>query len=244
MSQNPEPAFPLREKRVVVIGGTTGIGFAIAELASSLGAKVVVGSRSLDKVGAAIKRLPGSTGHAVDLADETSVIRFFEGVGAYDHLAVTAGDWDTPMFGSIRDLDFEQAKGLLTVRFWGVLAAVKHGIRTIAADGSITLTSGLLAQRPRPGTVMATALGGALEHLAKALAMDLAPIRVNAVSPGLILTDVVKQRSSAAVEAMVAPLPLPRTGTPHEAAKAYTYLMTNGYATGQVLAVEGGGLLI
>jgi NAD(P)-dependent dehydrogenase (short-subunit alcohol dehydrogenase family) len=148
------------------------------------------------------------------------------------------------MFGSTKDLDLIQAKDLLTIRFWGVLAAVKHAVRTIVADGSITLTSGVLAERPRPGTVMATAIGGAVEHLAKALAMDLAPVRVNAVSPGLILTDVVKQRPLATLNAMVAPLPLPRTGTPHEAAKAYVYLMANGYATGQILAVEGGGLLI
>ena len=80
-----------------------------------------------------------------------------------------------------------------TCVFWGTLAAVKHGCRTIAEDGSITLTSGVLSQRPMKGAPMTTAVGGAVEHLARGLAMDLAPVRVNVVSPGLILTDQVKK---------------------------------------------------
>jgi NAD(P)-dependent dehydrogenase (short-subunit alcohol dehydrogenase family) len=244
MSRNAETAPGLEGKRVVVVGGTSGIGFAVAELACAQGATVVVGSRNQANVEAAIGRLPRASGQVVNLRDEASVAKFFESVGAFDHLAITAGDWDAPMFGSTRDLDLARAKDLLTVRFWGTLLAVKQACGTIARDGSITLTGGLLAQRPRQGTVMATALAGAVEYLTKGLAMDLAPLRVNAVSPGLILTDVVKQRPEATLKAMVAHQPLPRAGTPEEAAKAYVYLMLNGYATGQTLAVDGGGLLV
>jgi NAD(P)-dependent dehydrogenase (short-subunit alcohol dehydrogenase family) len=239
-----DAALSLDGKRVVVIGGATGIGFAICELACELGATIVVGSRNEANVTSAVKRLQGATGRTVDLRDEASVAGFFGELGAFDHLAITAGDWDRPMFGSTRDLDLTQARELFSVRFWGVLAAVKHGCRTIAQDGSITLTSGVLAHRPRKGTAVATAVGGAVEHLTRGLAMDLAPVRVNAVCPGLVLTEHVKQMPAARLNAMVEALPVPRGATPAEAARAYIYFMLNGYATGQVLPVDGGGLLV
>jgi len=232
-------------KRVVVIGGASGIGFAVAELARAQGAAVVVASRNEANVSAAAGRLPGAVGRTVDLRDEASVAGFFTQLGAFDHLAITAGDWDIPMFASTRDLDLDQAKAGLAVRFWGVLAAVKHGCRTIAQDGSITLTSGMLVHRPMKGAPLATAVGGAVEYLAHGLAVDLAPVRVNAVCPGLILTDHVKQTMpEAMLQAFVSRQPLPRCASPQEAATAYVYLMLNGYATGQVLPVDGGGLVV
>ena len=238
-------AMSLDGKRVVVIGGATGIGFAISELACELGAAIVIGSSNEANVSAAAERLLGATGRTVDLRDEASVSGFFAKIGAFDHLVITAGDWGGPMFVSTQDLDLTQARELLTVRFWGVLAAVKHGCRTIAQDGSITLTSGMLAHRPTKGAPMATALAGAVEHLTRGLAIDLAPVRVNAVCPGLILTDhVLKQMPEAMLRLIVAPLPVPRGGSPAEAANAYVYLMLNGYATGQILPVDGGGMVV
>lgn len=234
----------LKGKRVVIIGGASGIGFAIAELAGALGATVVIASSNLARVTTATERLSGVTGYQVDLRNEASVVDFFAEVGPFDHLAITAGDWSGSMFGAVKELDLIQARELLEVRFWGMIAAVKHGSRSIAQDGSITLTSGLLTHRPRKGTPLATAMGGAVEHLTLGLAMDLAPVRVNAVSPGLILTEHVQQRPEASVQAMVASLPLPRGGTPREAAQAYVYLMQNAYVTGQILSIDGGGLLV
>jgi len=239
-----DTAMSLEGKRVVVIGGTSGIGFAVAELARAQGAAVVIGSSAGTNVDAAVERLSGATGRAVDLRDEASVNGFFGELGAFDHLAITAGDWGAPMFAPTRDLDLTRAREFFTVRFWGALAAVKHACHSIAQDGSITLTSGVLSQRPRKGAPLATALGGAVEHLARGLAMDLAPVRVNAVCPGLVLTEHVKQMPEERLLSMVAPLPVPRAATPAEAAKAYVYLMLNAYATGQVLPVDGGGLLI
>ena len=235
-------AMSLEGKRVVVIGGATGIGFAVAELAREQGASVVIGSSTNVAVG--VERLPGATGHLVDLRDEASVIDFFKKVGAFDHLAVTAGDWGGPMMASLQDLDLTQARDLFTVRFWGALAAAKYSGRTIAQDGSITLTSGMLGHRPIKGTPVAAALSGAVEHLTGGLAIDLAPVRVNAVCPGYILTEQLKQMPEAMLQSVVGPLPIPRAATPAEAAKAYVYLMLNSYATGQVLPVDGGGLLV
>ena len=114
----------------------------------------------------------------------------------------------------------------------------------VAAGGSVTLTGRMLAHRRGKGTVMATTMAGAIEFLARGLAMDLAPVRVNAVCLGLILTEIVKQRPGTALQAMVALLPVPRAASPTEAAMAYVYLMTNAYVTGQILPVDGGGMLV
>ena len=239
-----DAAMSLDGKRVIVIGGASGIGFAVAALAREVGAEVVIASSTAAKVDAAVGRLSGTTGGAVDLRSETSVSRFFETIGAFDHLAITAGDWGGAMFAATRDLDLATARDGLEVRFWGVLAAVKHASRTIAPNGSITLTSGMLAHRPRKGASLATAIGGAVEHLARGLAVDLAPVRVNAVCPGMILTDIVKQMPPERLQTYVGGLPLPRAASPTEAATAYVYLMLNGYVTGQIVPVDGGGGLV
>ncbi len=232
-------------KRVVVIGGGSGIGFAVAELAREVGAEVVIASSRPATINAAVERLPGATGRIVDLRDEASVAGFFKELGGFDHLAITAGDWGGAMFAPTAAIDLAQAQKGLTVRFWGALAAAKHGCRTIAQDGSIALTSGMLAHRPMKGAPIATAVAGAMEHLTRGLAIDLAPVRVNAVCPGVIFTDHVKQTMpEEALRSFVAPLPVPRAGSPAEVAKAYVYLMLNGYATGQILPVDGGGLVV
>lgn len=216
-------------KRVVVIGGASGIGAAIVKVAREVGAETIVGSRR-----------DGS----VDVRDEASVAAFFGKIGAFDHLAITAGDWDGPWRGGIVDLDVDATKASLEVRFWGVIKAVKHAARSIAKDGSITLTSGMLVHRPMKGMPVAAAMGGATEFLAKGLAVDLAPVRVNAVCPGLVLTEIVQQMPEAYRKAAVANQAVPRTATPEEAAQAYVYAMLASYVTGQVLPVDGGGLLV
>jgi len=234
----------LSGKRVIVIGGASGIGFAVAALARELGAEVVIASSHPANIDAAVARLPGATCSTVDLRDETSVSRLFANLGAFDHLAITAGDWRGAMFAATRELDLVAARDGLAIRFWGALAAVKHASHTIAPNGSITLTSGMLAHRPSKGAPLAAAIGGAVEHLARGLAVDLAPVRVNAVCPGLVLTEHVKQMPRERLQMYVARLPLPRAASPAEAATAYVYLMLNNYATGQILPVDGGGLVV
>lgn len=234
----------LAGKRVVVIGGTAGIGFAIAMLAREIGADVVVASSHQANIDAALARLDGVTGSAMDLRDESSISRFFDTLGAFDHLAITAGDWDIPIFAPTRDINLMAARDSFTVRFWGALAAVQHACRVIDSTGSITLTSGMLAYRPIKGAPMATAISGAIVHLVHGLAVDLAPLRINVVCPGITLTEQVKQMMPPErLQASVAPLLLPRGATPAEAATAYIYFMLNGYATGQGLPVDGGGSL-
>jgi NAD(P)-dependent dehydrogenase (short-subunit alcohol dehydrogenase family) len=151
--------------RVVVIGGATGIDFAIAEPAHKQGASIVIASSNEENLRTASARLVDASGYAVDLRDESSVRAFFKQIDNFYHLAITAGDRGGPMFVSVHDLDLRQAQQLLSVRFWGALAAVKHCCKTIARDGSITLTSGMIGHRPKIGATLMAAVGRAVEHL-------------------------------------------------------------------------------
>jgi NAD(P)-dependent dehydrogenase (short-subunit alcohol dehydrogenase family) len=236
----------LHAQRVVVIGGSSGIGFAIARGALAEGAIVTIGSSSAANVEAAVARLgAGASGSAVDVRDEASVAAFFEHVGAFDHLAFTAGDWG-PLRGggAIAQLDLAKANATFLVRFWGALTAIKHAQGRISASGSITVTDGVIAHRPRKGAALSTAMAGAIEHLTRALAVELAPVRVNAVCPGYVLTEVFKNVTEDQLRKMTERVPLPRAGAPAEVAEAYLYLMRGGYSTGQVLVVDGGMTLV
>lgn len=228
--------------KVVVIGGASGVGFAVAAAAKAEGAEVVVGSSQAARIEAAAAKL-GAAGRVVDVKDEASVAAFFEAAGPFDHLVFTAGDWGH-MFGPTRDLDIEASKARLEVRFWGAARTAKYATRQIAGEGSITLTGGMLAHRPRPGAPLTTASAHTTEGLAMGLARDLAPVRVNAVCLGLILSEPVQTMGEAAIKGFTAGLPLPRAGTVEEAAEAYLYLMRATYVTGQIVRVDGGGSLV
>jgi NAD(P)-dependent dehydrogenase (short-subunit alcohol dehydrogenase family) len=211
---------------------------------------VIVGSSNPKNVDGATKRLDGNaSGWTVDVRDEASVAAFFERVGAFDHLVYTAGDWSPNRGGGpVKQLDLEGANATFTVRFWGALSAIKHAQGRIANNGSITITDGLIAHRPRKGAALSTAMAGAIEHLTRALAVDLAPLRVNAVCPGFILTEVwagvPEDQRKERFTKMTERLPLPRIGMPDEVAEAYLYLMRGSYSTGQVLIVDGGMALV
>lgn len=234
----------LQEKKVVIIGGASGIGFAVAQAALEDGASVVVASSQAANVDAAVGRLgAGSEGGAVDVRNEADVARFFTEVGAFDHLVFTAGDWGARGGGSLHELDLAAAGAAFTVRFWGAVAAIKHGCRQIAENGSITLTDGMIAHRPWKGAAVASAMAGAIEHLTAGLAVDLAPVRVNAVCPGLVMTDRIRLAPAKQRERLTRftdGQPLARAAEPAEVAQAYLYLMRGGYTTGQVLRVDGG----
>ncbi len=238
------PTDSLHGKKVVIIGGSSGIGFGVAIAARDAGANIVIGSSKAVNVESAIARL-GETaqGSAVNVTDEADVARFFEGIGAFDHLVYTAGDWGGRRPVPPAEWDLAALGALFAVRFWGAVMAVKHSQPTIAQDGSITLTDGALAHRPRKGASVSSAMLAAVEHLARGLAVDLAPVRVNAVCPGLVLTEAVSAMSPEQIQGMTGRQPLPRAGQPAELAEAYLYLMRGTYTTGQVLRVDGGSAL-
>ncbi|HEY0908954.1 MAG TPA: SDR family oxidoreductase [Bradyrhizobium sp.] len=242
-----EVVMSLKDKRIVVLGGTSGLGFATAEAAAREGAQVVVASSSQDRVSRALAALPdGSGGHVVDLTDEAQVSQFFEQLGAFDHLVYTAGD--SLLLNDFASTPLAEARRAFDVRFWGAVTAVKYGAPHIRTGGSIVLTTGIAAQRPPKGWVVPSSILGAMEALTRALATELAPIRVNIVSPGVVKTAKWDQLPGDTKEVLYqdvgAKLLVGRVGEAAEVAETYLYLMRQTYSTGQVVIVDGGGVLV
>jgi NAD(P)-dependent dehydrogenase (short-subunit alcohol dehydrogenase family) len=239
----------LSGKRIMVLGGTSGIGFATADMAASEGAAVVIASSKREHVDRAVARLPeGAEGYAVDLSDEAQMRDFFAQLGAFDHLAFTAGERVPLGPGELGETNLEQARHAFDLRFWGALMAASYGSRQIRPGGSIVLTSGIVGRRPRKGQAVAAAILGAVEALTRALAIELAPIRINAVCPGAVRTEMwtsmPKTAREATFQAIGQSLPVGRVGEAHDLAQAYLYLMREGYSTGQVIVVDGGMTLV
>jgi NAD(P)-dependent dehydrogenase (short-subunit alcohol dehydrogenase family) len=238
----------LDDKRILVVGGGSGIGFAVAEAALAAGAQVVIASSNATKTAAAAARLGNRASAAeLDVTREDKVAAFFANNASFDHIAFTAGDWGGPRRAPLAELDLDQAAALFKVRFWGAVAVAKHGAARLSSGGSLTLTDGMIAHRPQKASAISTAMCGAVEHLTRALAVELAPVRVNAVCPGLIRTgiwdSIPEERREAQLTEMTKRQLLPRPGEPRETAEAYLYLMRGSYTTGQVLYVEGGRAL-
>ena len=237
----------LSGKRVVILGGTSGIGLATAKAAQREGAVIVVASSRRQRVDSALSALRGTAqGEAVDLSDEVQVGAFFDRVGAFDHLVFCAGE--TLHLQTLDKMELDQARGFVNLRFWGAFMAVKYGSPHIRTGGSITLTTGVAALRPRKGWTVAASICGAVEGLTRALAVELAPIRVNAVCPGVVKTELWRDMAEADRVAMYRDigqqLPVGRIGEADDLAQAYLYLMREGYSTGQVIVVDGGAVLV
>ena len=231
---------------ILVVGGGSGIGFAVAQAALSEGAQVTIASTNADKLAAASLRMGGAATALLDITNEAAVAAYFASSGMFDHIVSTAGDWGDGGRGRFADLDMTAAEELFRVRLWGSAILAKHGAARLTADGSLTFTGGMSAYRPAKGSVMATAMAGSLAHLTLGLAKELAPLRVNAVFPGGVATEVyqvLSDSTKAAWQARFGSQPIPRIGEPDEVAQAYLYLMKAGYTTGQILQVDGGSML-
>ncbi|OON68186.1 SDR family oxidoreductase [Hymenobacter sp. CRA2] len=237
----------LADKRVVVLGGTAGIGLATAQAAAAAGATVVVVSSQPERVAQAVAQLPaGATGHAADLTDEARVQELFARVGAFDHLVFTAGD--ALQLGDLAATALDQVRRAFELRYFGALAAVRHAVPRLRPGGSIVLTSGIAALRPGRGWAVGASICGAMDALTRALAVELAPIRVNAVAPGVVKTDLWAPLPAAEREALYAQtgqrLPVGRVGEAADVAQTYLYLLRERFSTGQTIVVDGGAVLV
>jgi NAD(P)-dependent dehydrogenase (short-subunit alcohol dehydrogenase family) len=238
----------LENKRIVILGGTSGIGFAVAEASLLQGAAVVVVSRNRSKVDSALALLDDKKveGRVADLSDECAVESLFRKLGAFDHLVFTAGD--SILEGPINATSFADAKKFFGVRFWGAVLAIRYASASIRSEGSVVLTSSTLPKRPMPGLAIGASISAATEALAAALAVELAPIRVNVVAPGIIRTELWNRLPEEQRENYFAvrgkALPLGRVGKPSDVAEAYLSFMRSPFTTGQTLVVDGGMLLV
>jgi NAD(P)-dependent dehydrogenase (short-subunit alcohol dehydrogenase family) len=236
----------LHQQRVIVLGGTSGIGFATAKAAACRGAQVTVVSRRPASVDRALADLPpGTHGRAADLTDPGQVGRLFDDLGSIDHLVFTAGEPLALM--SLDTLDLDKARDFFTLRYFSVLSAVHAAIPHLRPGGSITLTTGIAAHRPGPGWAVAASICGAVESLTRALAVELAPIRVNAVSPGVVRSPLWASMTEASREQLyrdtAAAIPAGRVGEVDDIAQAYLFCLTQPFATGSILTVDGGAVL-
>ena len=237
----------LQQKRVVVVGGSSGIGLAVAQQAASQGAEVVIVSSNAERVQQAVVALDGKAeGHALDLSNERAIQAFFQRIGDFDHLVFTAGD--TLQLNDLVATDLTKARHAFELRYWAALAAVKYASPHIRNDGSIVLTTGVAGQRPHKGWTVAASVCGTIEALTRALAVELAPIRVNAVCPGVVRTNLWQNMNADArehlYESVGKSLLVGRVGEACEIARAYLFLMQEGYSTGQTVVLDGGAVLV
>ena len=234
----------LTNDTVVILGGSSGIGLATAKAAAAEGARVVITGRSPQRLQAARAMLGEQVKTvALDVVDEPGTRALFTELERVDHVFITAG---AVLFDPKLTTEVKSIRPALDTRFWGAFYAAKFAATKMGAGGSITFMSGAAAIRPIRGASVATASCAAVEAFARALAVDLAPIRVNAIQPGLIDTpflDTLGERRDAFMAEYSKRLPVGRPGRPEEVADAVIFLMKNGFVTGITLTIDGGGVL-
>lgn len=223
--------------RVVIMGGTSGIGLAAAGRLTAAGAEVVVTGRDPGKLAAAKERVAGA--EQVDGTSEKDVTEFFGRTGAMDHL-VLAFSPGALGFGPLSDVGLADIRGA----FAGKLFPYLHAIQRADVTGSITMISAASARAALPGSVALAAVNGAIERIVSPLAVELAPVRVNAVAPGAVDTPwwsfLPEEQRADQFAAVAAEIPAQRIGRPDDVADAIAYLIGADYVTGTVLPVDGG----
>ncbi|MEH2484637.1 SDR family oxidoreductase [Bradyrhizobium sp. AZCC 2230] len=233
----------LQGERVLVVGGSSGIGLAVAQRACEAGASVTIASRSTAKLDAALAGLPRTAKSAqMDTSNYSSIDLFFAGEPEWDHVVVSAAQTTS---GPVRKADLTDARATMESKFWGAYHVARAA--KIRSGGSLCFISGFRSARPSANTVLQGAVNAALEALTRGLALELAPVRVNAVSPGLVATPMWSGMAEAEREKMFAGaaerLPLRRIGEASNIASAVLFLACNPFSTGSTVVVDGGATI-
>lgn len=230
----------LAGKRVLIVGATQGIGRALARLVAAEGAELLVASRNADRVEAVAREL-SATGLVIDLTDPASIADGMRRAGRLDHLAIPGSD---VVFGSFRDLSVADAMASMLSKFWGPYQLVKAA--DIAPRGSVALFSGNASRKPI-GAAALTAINSAVEGLGRGLALELAPIRVNTICPGLVDTEMWQRLPAGQRDEMMEQsrrrLPARHVATAEDIAEITLAVMVNRYMTGGTVDIDGGALI-
>ncbi len=230
----------IKGKKAVVFGGTSGIGLATCKELLARGADVVAVSRNPNKAGTSID---GIRLAAVDTRDSDAVSTFFESKGKIDIL-ISSATGGSRAFGPFLEMDIDGFKGSFD-KLWGYSNVLRHGTAKLCADGCIVLVSGTPARKMKPGQVALSAVGGAIEALARAIAPEIAPKRINVVAPGIIDTPMVPLTGddrAAHYRNVTKSHLIKRPGKPEEIAKAILFAVGNDFITGTTIDVDGGWL--
>ena len=227
-------------QKLLVLGGSSGIGFAVARLGVEAGAHVTVASRSQARIDKAVERLGTEVGGAsLDLTDPVAVEAFLSQGEVWDHVIVTGSDVE---IAPVRSHPLDKARAAFDSKFWGFYHVARH-VR-IRDGGSLGVVSGFLATRPAAGRALMGAINGALESLVRGLALELKPVRVNAVSPAMVATEMwdslSPQDREAAYARSAANYPAGCIGEPDDIARMLLLLATTSYATGTIVMLDGG----
>lgn len=238
-------AATLAGKNVVIIGGTAGIGLATAIAAAEQGAKVWAAGRSEANLEKARTVANGKFEvRQADTHDAEALQKIFEEVGTIDHLvsAAVGGERTLKPFLEQTDEQFKAAYDKL----WGYCKVVRTGAPYLAADGAVTLVSGSPARKIKPAQSPLSCVGASVENLVRCLAVEMAPIRVNVVSPGTVDTamfDFMGDEKEANLNAMTTTHLIKRPGTSDEVAQGLLFVMNNNFVTGTTVDVDGGRIL-
>ncbi len=232
-------------RRLVVVGAGSNIGRAIARTASAAGADLVLAGPDAGRLRATAAELAGpALIQPVDLADEGSIAALAERVGPFDHLVSTAA---MPANGPLATLELADVQRAFAAKVIGPLLLAKHLAGQVEEGGSFVFFSGVAAWRPAPERVVMATTNGALAFLVEALAVELAPVRVNAVSPGIVDSgawDGLAERKDPFLRSIAERNPARRVGSPDDLVQAVLYAIGNPYVTGTVLHVDGGHRLV
>lgn len=238
--------YNLKNKNIIIIGGSSGMGLSVARLAFESGAMVTLTSRDLNKATSVASSI-GSTvkGLNLDVDDEQAVNDFFKSITSIDHIYISAG---STKLGGVTDGSLEENMSAFNTRLFGNLRVVRAVANKINPTGSIVFTGGVSTDRPITGAWVSGLGTASAEQLARVLVMELPNIRFNAVSPGYTDTpmwDGIMGENKAEILASVAEkLPVKKIATPEEVASAVLFLMSNASVTGEVIHIDGGQRLI